>query len=184
MLGLNFSSRKEGNCGDFLLFLRQQTNNRLVIRSIHDFGPEGCGPCEYECIHGSCPKNDGLAGLMACLDKEEESIFAIPLYNGNLPSAFYRLLERMSPGLHEETQEKHFWKKVKIILIGNPEHGLEPALQTLEDMYEKAGVKPAVTAFSSVNYGMKATRDRMIENREVRSRLSELAREWTQKPER
>ena len=120
MLGLNFSSRKNGNCGDFLLFLRQQTNNRLVIRSIHDFSLEGCGPCEYECIHGSCPKKDGLTALTAWMDKEEQSIFVMPLYNGNLPSAFYRLLERMSPRLHDEAEEKRFWKKVKIILVGNP----------------------------------------------------------------
>ena len=51
------------------MFLRQQTNNRLVIRSIHDFSLEGCGPCEYECIHGSCPKKDGLTALTAWMDK-------------------------------------------------------------------------------------------------------------------
>ena len=184
MLGLNFSSRKDGNCGDFLQFLKQQTNNRLVIRSIHDFSLEGCGPCEYECIHGSCPKKDGLTALTAWMDKEEQSIFVMPLYNGNLPSAFYRLLERMSPRLHDEAEEKRFWKKVKIILVGNPEHGLEPAVQTLKDIYENAGVKPAVTAFSSVKYGMKATQDRMIESREVRSRLVELAWEWMENPGR
>ncbi len=108
----------------------------------------------------------------------------MPLYNGNLPSAFYRLLERMSPRLHDEAEEKRFWKKVKIILVGNPEHGLEPAVQTLKDIYENAGVKPAVTAFSSVKYGMKATQDRMIESREVRSRLVELAWEWMENPGR
>ena len=42
-----------------------------------------------ECIHGSCPKKDGLTALTAWMDKEEQSIFVMPLYNGNLPSAFY-----------------------------------------------------------------------------------------------
>ena len=42
-------------------------------------------------------KKDGLTALTAWMDKEEQSIFVMPLYNGNLPSAFYRLLERMSP---------------------------------------------------------------------------------------
>ena len=100
MLGLNFSSRKDGNCGDFLQFLKQQTKQRFVVKWIHDFAFDGCGPCSYECIQGSCLKKDGFSELMAWMDREEEYFFVMPLYNGNLPSAFYRLLERLSPRLH------------------------------------------------------------------------------------
>lgn len=177
MLGLNFSSRKDGNCSDFLQFLKQQTKQRLVIKWIHDFSFDGCGPCSYECIEGSCPKKDGFFELMAWLDKEEEYFFVMPLYNGNLPSAFYRLLERLSPRLHEEAEERRFWKKVRILLIGNRGHGLERAFQNLEALYRNAGQKPEIFVFSAMDYGMKSTKDRLIEEKEVRRKLIKAAEE-------
>ena len=114
---------------------------------------------------------------MAWMDREEEYFFVMPLYNGNLPSAFYRLLERLSPRLHEEAEERRFWKKTRILLIGNPGHGLECALHTLEGLYWNAGQKPDILVFSAMDYGMKATRDRLIEEKEVRSKLIKAAGE-------
>ena len=180
MLGINFSSRKDGNCGDFLLFLKQQTKTRFVVKWIHDFPFDGCGPCSYECTHGSCPKKDGFAELTAWLDREEAYVFVIPVYNGNLPSAFYRMLERLSPRLHEEAEERRFWKKVRILLIGNPGHGLERSSGILKELFRNAGQVPGIITFSSTDYGMKSTRDRLIEEKEVRKKLRKAAEEEEQ----
>lgn len=54
---------------------------------------------------------------------------------------------------------------------------MECALHTLEGLYRNAGQKPDILVFSAMDYGMKATRDRLIEEKEVRSKLIKAAGE-------
>ena len=50
----------------------------------------------------------------------------------------------------------------------------------MKELFRNAGQVPGIITFSSTDYGMKSTRDRLIEEKEVRKKLMKAAEEEEQ----
>jgi multimeric flavodoxin WrbA len=177
ILGLVFSSRKEGNSSRILHYCMKrfkEESYEVEIVNMHDLKTNPCGNCNLECCKRmGCPIIDDIPGLFNKCLESDLLLFALPTYCGHLPSTYFILSERTQSLIGDEIDyEKEFLRKLNFIFIGNITSGAD--MSTHEALYTFAGLNffPETVLISSRDYNMKPINGDLIENKFVQYKLN------------
>lgn len=176
VLGLNFSSRKNGNCFntlDYCLKQFKEIDHDIEVINFFDFNISPCGMCGYQCFQaGSCVKQDEARPLFEKLAAADIILSAVPTFRGHLASSYFVLSERAQGAFPKELHyEVDYLKKLHFIVIGNLSSGADMALHEAFYDFTNKDFYPESLLLSSREYERSSIKGDIIEEPLVRNRL-------------
>lgn len=176
VLGIVFSSRKQGNCTrsvEYCLNEIRHNGYEAEIINIFDYDVQGCGDCDYYCFKcTTCCKEDDVAELYRRCFAADKIIFAIPTFCGHLASSYFKFWERSQSIFEDDTKyEDYFLKKINLIVIGNLSSGGDMALHEALYSFTNREFYPEVILLSSRDYNKSSIKGDLVESDEVKNRL-------------
>lgn len=176
VIAISLSLRANGNCSNSVDFIVENLKQRGIQCEKANFANlefEQCGSCGYYCFKfDECLYNDDITLLYEKCKSADLIIAAVPTYNGHLSSSYFAFSERAQGVFKNQDIEELFLKKLNLIVIGNLGNGVEmatkEALYNLED--KPYGTETIVLA--SREFGLSAIRDNIVENNQIKNKLS------------
>ncbi len=180
VVGLNFSSRKDGNCSncvDYCLKRIGSMGHDIEAINFFDYKVNSCGLCGYRCFQTeNCIKNDDAKVLFEKLTDADIIIYAIPTFRGHLASSFFILSERVQginrKGLDYDTD---FLRKINLLVIGNLLSGADMALHEAFYDFTNKDFYPESVLLSSREYGRRSINGDLVEDELVRDKLEKYS---------
>jgi multimeric flavodoxin WrbA len=195
-VALVFSARKKGNCYDFARFILNKLEKRGVETEIVNFCEydiKPCQNCDYECLarinpktgrkeYGECPVKDDVANIWHKVWNADIFLMFVPTYGGVPPALYvsftqrYQSLWRKAPP-KEELQGK----VIAAVVLASPDGALggelTPAIVAGElRCHISMGYRQGrFEVINNAGYKTDNVRGRLIQEKEVRNRLSFLA---------
>lgn len=178
VIGVNFSSRKNGNCfkcADYCLERFKETGHEVEIVNFFDYHISPCGLCGYQCFQtGSCIKQDEARTLFEKLAAADLILHAVPTFRGHLASSFFILSERAQGIFKKElSYEADYLQKLHLIVIGNLSSGADMALHEAFYDFTNRDFYPESILLSSREYDRRSISGDLIEETLVRNRLDQ-----------
>jgi multimeric flavodoxin WrbA len=179
ILGINFSGRTNGNCSQSLQFcldVYKKNGHETKFINLSEQTLEPCGDCNYNCFQADCVKTDNFREIYLKMVEADKIIFAVPTYCGHLSSSFFIFSER-SQGFynHSNSDEDDILKKINLIIIGNSSSGGDMALSEALCIFNNRSYFPEVLLLSSIEYGRRSILGDLVEENEIRSRLTRFS---------
>lgn len=176
VVGLNFSSRKDGNCYacvDYSLNRIRNMEYEVEVINFFDYQINPCGLCNYQCFQTEkCIKVDDAQELFKKLIDADIIIYAVPTFRGHLASSFFILSER-AQGIFRKDFDytADYLRKINLIVIGNLSSGADMALHEAFYDFTNKDFYPESILLSSREYGRRSIKGDLIEDELVRNRL-------------
>lgn len=186
ILGINFSSRKQGNCAgclEYCLNEMKALGHEIETIDIFNYEIDGCGECNYHCFKsGTCCKEDDAHKLYQKCFEADKIIFAIPTFSGNLASSYFKFWERSQSFFKDNVQyEDTFLRKINLIIIGNISSGGDMALHEALYNFTNREFYPEVILLSSREYNSSSIQGNLIESDDVKNRLNNFTKKIKQR---
>ena len=180
IVGLNFSSRKEGNCSycvDYCLKKIESMGYDVEVINFFDYEVNSCGLCGYQCFQAEkCVKTDDAKELFEKLTDADIIIYAIPTFRGHLASSFFILSERAQGVFRKDFDfDADYLRKINLIVIGNLSSGADMALHEAFYDFTNKSFYPESILLSSREYGRRSIKGDLIEDELVRNKLEKYA---------
>lgn len=176
---LSYSGRfGEGNCSKVLDLIQAICGEVSAgVRRLHaaDLRLTPCIGCTYECMQSgsSCPHADDVAMVYRTIMDADSCIFALPVYSGAPPAAYFAWRERsQSVFTSQERYERYRRVKKGFIVIGNREAGGEYAVEFLRN--EDRTEERAILLLENHRYGLNSLSGKLVEVPEVRQVITEF----------
>ncbi|MFZ5354838.1 MAG: NAD(P)H-dependent oxidoreductase [Bacillota bacterium] len=176
IVGMNFSSRKDGNCFDcvdYCLKQYEKLGHHTEVLNFFDYQITPCGLCGYQCFQKEqCIKADDASKLFEKLIDSDIIISAIPTFRGHLASSYFILSER-GQGVFRKSfdYDKDYLRKINLIVIGNLSSGADMALHEAFYDFTNKDFYPESVLLSSREYGRRSIKGDLIEDELVRNKL-------------
>lgn len=180
VVGLNFSSRVNGNCYscvDYCLKRFKSKGYDVEVINFFDYEVNPCGLCAYQCFYtGKCIKNDDAKELFGKLTDADIIIYAVPTFGGHLASSFFILSEREN-GIFRSGQDydADYLKKINFIVIGNLSDGADMAFHEAFYGFTNKDFYPESILLSAKEYGKRSINGDLIEDESVRNKLEKYS---------
>jgi len=180
VVGLNFSSRINGNCYscvDYCLKSFKGKGYDAEVINFFDYEVNPCGSCAYQCFYtGKCIKTDDAKELFRKLTAADIIIYAAPTFGGHLASSFFILSEREN-GIFRSGQDydADYLKKINFIVIGNLSDGADMAFHEAFYGFTNKDFYPESILLSAKEYGKHSINGDLIEDESVRNKLEKYA---------
>ncbi len=177
-VGLNFSSRKNGNCYNCVDYCFKRIKSRgydVEAINFFDYEVNPCGACEYQCFHtGKCIKADDAEELFGKLTEVDIIIYAVPTFGGHLASSFFILSERENGIFRSKTKydyDADYLRKINLIVVGNMSSGADMALHEAFYGFTNKAFYPESILLSAKEYGRRSINGDLLEDESVRNKL-------------
>lgn len=176
VVGLNFSSRKDGNCYacvDYCLNRIKDMEYEVEVINFFDYQINPCGLCNYQCFQTKkCSKADDAQELFNKLIDADIIIYAVPTFRGHLASSYFILSERVQSIFGKDfNYTVDYLRKINLIVIGNLSSGADMALHEALYDFTNRDFYPESILLSSREYGRKSIKGDLIEDELVKTRL-------------
>lgn len=196
-IALVFSARKKGNCYDFAHFMlekmgKQDVNTELVNFCNYDIRP--CQNCDYECLarvdpdtgkrkYAECPVKDDIENIWHTVWDADIFLMFVPTYGGVPPALYVSFTQRYQSLWRKAPPKEKLQKKViAAVVLASPDGAaggeLTPAIVAGELRchismgYQQGGFE----IINNAGYETDNVRGRLIEEKEIRDRLSFLTK--------
>jgi multimeric flavodoxin WrbA len=181
VVGLNFSSRINGNCYNCVDYCLKRIKSRgyeVEIINFFNYEVNPCGLCDYQCFQTEkCIKTDDAKELFEKLTNADIIIYAIPTFGGHLASSFFILSEREN-GIFRSRLDYYdvdYLRKINLIVIGNLSSGADMALHEAFYGFTNKDFYPESILLSAKEYGRRSINGDLIEDELVRYKLEKYA---------
>jgi len=186
-VALVFSARKRGNCYDFARFMSDRLKEKGVETEIINFCDRDIKPCQncsYECLtkHGECPIKDDIPDIWRKVWNADVFLMFVPTYGGLPPALYVSFTQRYQSLWRKAPPKEELQRKViAAVVLASPDGAaggeLTPAIVAGELRYHisKGYRQGGFEVINSAGYKTDNVRGRLIQEEEIRNRLSFLA---------
>lgn len=175
VLGISFSSRQNGNCSNVVDFILDQfslSDFKIDKVDFSNLAFNRCGPCGYYCFSAdNCIFQDSLTEVYQSIIESDVVVTVIPVYCGNLASNYYAFNERLQGFFKGLDIEDLYFKKLRVIIICNPDHEMENELFPISKMVSKNIVIVEPIVLSSRAFGLSALKTELVQHHGVQEML-------------
>ena len=176
IVGINFSSRKNGNCSNSIEYCLKHFNSfghDVEIVNFFDYDIESCGLCDYQCFPTEkCIKKDDAKLIYEKCIHSDIIILAMPTFRGHLSSSYFVFSERAQGVFNGEFDyKKDYLRKINMIVIGNLSSGADMALHEAFYEFTNQSFFPEAVLLSSRDYGRRSISGDLIEEQLVKLKL-------------
>lgn len=167
---MNFSPRKDGNCGRIGHYLASFYNRTNVLSFDIDCAP--CGNCDYECLKPGehCPKiNRQLQDIAEAVSSADMAYFIVPNFCG-YPCANYLAFNERMVGVFSadrESKKQYMAVKKRFIVVSNTEgDSFRNALQ------QQTNEEPRILYLKSSKYKKRSIAGDILDSEEALADLN------------
>jgi len=197
-IALVFSARKKGNCYDFARFMLDKIEKtakaKTELVNLCDYKIQPCQNCDYECLSrvnpktgrkefSECPVKDDVEDIWRKAWSSDILLMFVPTYGGVPPALYVSFTQRYQSLWRKASPREDLEKKViAAVVLASPDGALggelTPAIVAGELRghismgYRHGGFE----VINNAGYKTDNIRERLIEEDEVKNRLSFLAK--------